>query len=180
MNILIVDLCSDPLSSLEFAEPVERILKRRGIKAFVKHYRSIRPEDFESIDKVIISGSPLMDRAFLSNDWSSWLSWFNKPVLGLGSGLQAIARAFGNRLTRVRRIGIFRVRVIKPNKLVGGDFHAFFLARGAAVVDKPFEALAVSGKLGCILKHESKEIYGCLFQPEVMNPEIIINFALMV
>jgi GMP synthase-like glutamine amidotransferase len=29
-----------------------------------------------------------------------------------------------------------------------------------------------------MVKHEFGEIYGCLFHPEVMNAEIILNFTL--
>jgi GMP synthase-like glutamine amidotransferase len=29
-----------------------------------------------------------------------------------------------------------------------------------------------------MVKHEYKEVYGCFFHPEAMNPEIILNFTL--
>jgi len=180
MKVLIISLCSDPLSNMEFIKPIERILRHGGIEYSIKHYRSISQGDLKIVEKTVISGSPLKDHAFLEDEWFSWLNKFDKPVLGVGSSFQAIVRVFGGKIMDGKRIGVFKVRTIEHNKLVNGSFYAFFLTNKAAEVGRPLKVLAKAGRLDCMVKHESKEIYSCLFHPEVINPEIILNFALKV
>jgi len=179
MRILLISLCSDPLSELEFVKPIEHILKHERINLIVKHYMKISPGDSRLVEKVIICGSALKDNFFLAGEWFRWLSDFEKPILGVGSGAQVIAKAFGCNLIRKTKIGVFKVRLIKENKLVDKRvFYAYFLTGRAIELAKPLESLAKVGNIDCMVKHESREIYGCLFHPEVMSSEIIMNFIL--
>ncbi|MBS7634913.1 hypothetical protein KEJ34_05405 [Candidatus Bathyarchaeota archaeon] len=179
MRVLLVSLCSDPLSELEFVRPVEQILRRQGINIFTKHYTKVNLEDVDSAEKAIICGSALRDDAFLDGKTFIWLERLDKPTLGIGSGCQLIIKILGCELFNKTRIGVFKVKLIKKNKLVDKKyFYAYFLTNRAAKITKPLETLAKVGAMECMVKHESREIYGCLFHPEVINSEIIINFAL--
>lgn len=179
MRVLLISLCSDPLSEFEFVKPVEQILKHEGADIIVKHYIKFSPEDAGTAEKAIICGSALKDDFFLEGEWFRWLRDFEGPILGVGSGAQVVARALGCSLIRRTKIGVFKVRLVRENKLVDKRvFNAYFLTKRAIKRTKPLESLAKVGNLDCILRHESREIYGCLFHPEVMNPEIIVNFIL--
>ncbi|MEM2939156.1 MAG: hypothetical protein QXU95_02635 [Candidatus Bathyarchaeia archaeon] len=179
MRVLLVSLCSDPLSELEFVRPIEQILGRQGIKIFTKHHTKVNLEDVDSAEKAIICGSALKDDAFLDSKAFIWLEKLDKPTLGIGSGCQLIMKILGCELFNKTRIGVFKVKLIKKNKLVDKKyFYAYFLTNRAAKITKPLETLAKVGAIECMFKHESREMYGCLFHPEVMSPEIIINFAL--
>lgn len=179
MRALLVSLCSDQLSELEFVRPVEQILRRQGTNLFTKHYTKVSLEDVDSVEKVIICGSALRDDAFLECEKFMWLERLNKPTLGIGSGYQLITKILGCELFNKTRIGVFKVKLIKKNELAEKKyFYAYFLTNRAAKITEPLEALAKVGGIECMVKHESREIYGCLFHPEAMNSEIIINFAL--
>ncbi|MEM2341217.1 MAG: hypothetical protein QXX94_01000 [Candidatus Bathyarchaeia archaeon] len=178
MKVLLISLCLDPLSELEFIEPIKHILRHHGIDTIIRHYTKFSPEDENLADKVIICGSALKDNAFLSDGSFMWLKKINKPVLGVGSGSQAIARTFNCNLVNRIKIGIFRIRLVRENKLIDNkkNFYAFFLTKRAIKLNEPLMALAKTGTTECIFKHKFREVYGCLFHPEVMNPEIITNF----
>lgn len=177
MTVLLINLCLDPLSELEFVKPIEHILKHHGANTLIKRYREISPEDLGLAEKVIVCGSALKDDLFLAGEWFRWLRECDKPILGVGSGSHAIAKAFGCSLINKMKIGMFRVKLTRENRLTDKRvFYAYFLTKRAIALAKPLEPLAKAGTLDCMIKHESREIYGCLFHPEVMNPEIIMNF----
>ncbi|MBS7639138.1 MAG: hypothetical protein QW804_01185 [Candidatus Bathyarchaeia archaeon] len=177
MRALLINLCLDPLSELEFVKPIEYILRYHGINTFIKRYMEISPEDLGLAEKVILCGSALKDDHFLTDKWFRWLEKYDRPILGVGSGSHAIAKAFGCSLINKTKIGMFKVRLIRESRLMDKRvFYAYFLTKRAIIPTKPLESLAKVGNLDCMIKHESREIYGCLFHPEVMNPEIIVNF----
>jgi len=179
MKVLLMSLCSDPLSDLEFVKPVEDILRNHGISSLIKHYSKISLRDLNSADKVIICGSALSDNAFLESGSFEILKESDNPILGIGSGFHIIARVFGCNLFNKIRIGVFRVRSLSENILLDKKcFYAYFMTKKVAEIIRPLKILAKSGELGCMIKHEHKDIYGCLFHPEVMNAEIILNFVL--
>ncbi|MEM1581375.1 MAG: hypothetical protein QXK89_02535 [Candidatus Bathyarchaeia archaeon] len=181
MKVLLINLCADPLSELEFVRPMEQILNKIGANLLIKRYTEVNLKEADSAEKVIICGSALKDNKFLSGEWFSWLKACNTPILGVGSGFHVIAKIFDCNLFDKTKIGVYKVRVIRENKLVDKkDFQAYLLTRRVAKVTKPLEPLAMVKALECMVKHESKEIYGCLFHPEVMNQNIITNFALKI
>lgn len=179
MRILLVNLCCEPLSEMEFVKPIVNILRSLNADTLIRHYTEVNPEYLSSVEKVIICGSALRDDRFLVGEWFKWLEEYDKPVLGVGSSFQVIAKTFNRTLLNKTKIGLFNVRVIKKNILVDEKkFYAYFLTGKAAKISKPLETLAKTGTLDCMVKHESKDIYGCLFHPEATKPEIILNFAL--
>lgn len=182
MRVLLVDLCSDPLSELEFIEPVKNIVESNGFKALIKHYTEIFPEDLELAEKIIICGTALKDDDFLRHiDKFNWLKKVNKPVLSIGSGLMPLAYIFGCKVINQLKIGAFKVNLVKRNKLTDKEsFYSYFLTKTIIETLAPLEVLARTRNIDCIVKYKNKEIYGCLFHPEVTNPEIISNFLLKI
>lgn len=177
--ILVISVCLDKLSELEFVRPVENVLKDVNVRFFTGHYTRIARDDLDEAKKVVICGTALKDFDYLENAGKfSWLREFEKPVLGICAGFQIVGKVFGNEVVEDTRIGQFKVDVIRKTKLISkAEFCSYFLNSKTVKTEKSFVTVAKSGKLASIIKHESKEIYGCLFHPEVLNPEIIVNFC---
>jgi len=164
--ILIVSTCKEKLSELEFVRPIALLIENHNIK----HISEIKEPDL-SADKIIICGTALKDFDYLNQD-ISWLNSFDKPILGICSGAQLIAKAFDVPIVDDLQIGVKNVSVIKENKLVSEDFSAYFLHSKSI---NGFDVLAESNS-PCMFKHPEKEIYCINFHLEVLNKEIIENF----
>jgi GMP synthase (glutamine-hydrolysing) len=166
--ILIISTCKEPLSELEFVEPIKRMVD----KFFVKRFDKITDDDLKKSDKVIICGTALKDFDYLSANWS-WIESFEKPLLGICAGAQVIGKAYGLHLKDETHIGQQKVETLKQNKLCDGEFNAYFLHTKNV---EGLETVATSQGKPCILKHPKKEHYAVIFHPEVMSKHIIVNF----
>ena len=178
--ILIIDMNAkkDGLGHLEFVRPVERIILASGFKAFSRHYTRVSAADLKKAGKVILSGTPLIDNAFLADaDRFAWLATFDKPVLGICAGMQAIASALGGEVIEAREIGMIKVRTVKKNPLFSGEFEAYALHGNAVKPGADFEVLAESERCVQAFRHRKRSIYGILFHPEVRNEKIIEKFC---
>jgi len=172
--ILIVDLNGTKLGHYEFVLP---ILSAIGNKCIIKHYKLVNKKDLAKCDRVILSGTPLKDMEYSENlNYFEWIKDFDKPVLGICAGIQAIALVFGATLKKCKEIGMSKVQTIKENKLFSSNFETYFLHNYSVSIPSEFELLAKSKKGVVAIKHEKKEIYGVLFHPEVRNTEIIKKF----
>jgi GMP synthase-like glutamine amidotransferase len=176
--ILIVNVCSDKLSYLEFVKPVEDILKEAGAEFFTKHFQSLNHRDISRAQKVIICGTALKDFKYLdSTRRFTWINKSGKPILGICAGMQILAKLFNGRIIERTKIGRYKVRLIRKSGVTSKDeFHSYFLNSKAVEPGEDFETLGESGNLKCLVKHKHRRFYGCLFHPEVLNPEIITNF----
>lgn len=177
--ILIISVCSDRLSLSEFVKPVEDILRKGNLKFFTRHYTELDRNDLEQAEKAIICGTALKDFNYLGNiNQFDWLKEFRKPILGICAGMQLLAAVFGSTLVESKRIGQYRVKTVGKSGLTSRvEFQSYFLNSEAAEVNDAFEVLSQVGSLSCMIKHKDREYYGCLFHPEVLNPEIIENFG---
>lgn len=169
--ILIISTCKEKLSELEFIEPLKRIIETCELI----NYADITEKEICNADKIIISGTALKDFDYLGGDFG-WLKKFEKPVLGICAGMQIIGKVFGSELKDDVNIGVKKINIVKQNKLISEDSTAYFL-HTKKVVGEDFDVLAKSDELPVLIKHKSKEIYGCIFHPEVLNLEIIKNFV---
>jgi GMP synthase (glutamine-hydrolysing) len=178
--ILIVNVCSDKLSYLEFVKPVEDILKKAEAESFTRHFLSLNDRDVSRARRVIICGTALKDFKYL--DYTSKFAWINesrKPILGICAGMQILAKLFNGRITQRTRIGRYKVKIIRKSSVTSKDeFYSYFLNSKAVEPNEDFVTLGKSGNLKCIIEHGYREFYGCLFHPEVLNPEIITDFLL--
>ena len=176
--ILVVNVCSDKLSYFEFVKPVEDILKKARVDFFTRDFLSVNHPDISRTEKAIICGTALKDFKYLDNiDKFAWINESSVPVLGICAGMQILARLSNNDVIERTRIGRYRVKIIQKSSLSPKDeFYSYFLNSKAVEPNDEFVALAESGDLKCMVKHKRERFYGCLFHPEVLNPEIITNF----
>ncbi|MBI4017196.1 MAG: hypothetical protein HY363_05900 [Candidatus Aenigmarchaeota archaeon] len=169
--ILIISTCKEKLSELEFVLPIARIIG----KCVLRHHTEVTDRDIASAKKIILTGTALKDFEYLKHDFR-WLKNVKIPVLGICAGMQIIAKEFGIKLENKVNIGVKPVQVMEENKLASGTFNAYFLHTKTGTGN--FKTLAVSENTSCMIKHPTKEIYGCIFHPEVMNEELLRNFAI--
>ena len=168
--ILIISVCKEKLSELEFVRPIALLIADHTIQ----HYTKVTPADIKAADKIIIAGTALKDFGYLGHDFS-WLAKIDKPILGICAGMQLVAQVHGVKLEEFTAIGPQPVEVGAENKLANDKFNAYFLHTKTG--SGSFTTLATTNGKPCLIKHSEKEIYGCIFHPEVMNEEIIKNFA---
>ena len=175
--ILIISLCAEKMSELEFVRPIEQIV---GKNYFVKHYKSLTETDLKKADKIILSGTSLKDFEYW-NDFEKFLFLKNlkKPVLGICAGMQILVRLFDGELSKIEKIEIGQTQIDFEKNFLGvsGKQKVYFLHKlGVRKIGKNFDVYAKSDKGIAAIKHKSKKIYGVLFHPEVYNREIIENF----
>jgi len=171
-------VCSDKLSYLEFVKPVEDILKRAGAEFFTRHFQSLNHRDISRAQRVIICGTALKDFKYLDSPGKfAWINESRKPILGICAGMQILAKRFDGCIIERTRIGRYKVKIVQKNSVASKDeFYSYFLNSKAVEPTEDFDVLGGSGNLKCIIKHKHRRLYGCLFHPEVLNPEIITNF----
>ena len=176
--ILIVNVCSDKLSYLEFVKPIEEIVKKARAEFFTRHFLSLNHPDIREAQKVIICGTALKDFKYMdSTSKFAWIKESHKPILGICAGMQILTKLFNGRIIEKTRIGRYKVKIIQKSSVTSKDeFYSYFLNSKAIDQNETFETLGKSGNLTCIVKHKHREFYGCLFHPEVLNPEIITDF----
>ncbi|MDN7013621.1 hypothetical protein FGW20_11370 [Methanoculleus sp. FWC-SCC3] len=179
--ILVVDLCyrDGSLSRDEFVAPVERILCRAETPFLTRHYTAVGAPDLKSADAAILCGTALMDTGYMEQpELFRWLLSFERPVLGISSGMLALAAAFGGGTEPCCEIGMVDVNVLAPDPLFAGQevFPAYEVHEHAVRVPGEFVALAASDRCVQAIRHRSLPLYGLLFYPEVRNEWIVERF----
>lgn len=179
--ILVVDLCyrEDSLSRNEFVRPVEQILEDAGAPFVVRHYAAVTAQDIAAADAVILCGTALRDTGFAEHpEKFRWLTAFGHPVLGISSGMRALATAFGGGTEPCCTIGMTDVRVLAPDPLFAGTevFPAYGVHEYSVQVPDGFVPLAASDACVQAIRHHSLPLYGLLFYPEVRNEWILERF----
>ena len=176
--ILIISCCKISFSEEEFVRPIIDIIRNFGQKYCVrKYYENIC---FNKYEKIIISGTALMDSDYLNYIKNfEKLKDFEGKVLGICAGYQILARIYENILSKIEKIGVYRVKIIRKNPLIEEkEFYAYFLHRYALRnTNNNLEILAKQNDEICMFKVVSKDFYGLSFSPEVLNKYILENFA---
>ena len=168
--ILIVSLCREKLSELEFVSPIKDLVSGSE----VIHYKELCIEKINSADKIILSGTALADFDYLGYDFSI-LAKANRPILGICAGFHALALAFGWELIDESRIGVYPVEFTDDNPFLQSTHNSYFLHSKSAAGD--FEVIARVNDTPCMVRHKFKEAYGCIFHPEVLTKELIRSFV---
>lgn len=176
--ILIVNVCSDGLSYFEFVKPVEDVIRKARMDSVTRHFLSLNHRDISQAERVIICGTAIRDFEYLDNmEKFTWITEVDKPVLGICAGMQVLGKLYNCSLLDGTKIGRYRVKIVRKNSLTSkNEFYSYFLNSRVIEPNREFETLAESGNLRCMFEHKYKRFYGCLFHPEVLNPEIITNF----
>lgn len=167
--MLIISTCKDKLSEFEFVNPIVALVPNSKVVRFDK----VKPEDVAAADGIIITGTALADFEYLNKKWD-WLNAFKRHVLGICAGMQVLGLANGGNVVNDERIGVHPVNVVEPNPFCEGSFNAYFLHTKSVA---GLETLALCDKTPAVVKVKGKEHYGCIFHPEVLNPDIIRRFG---
>lgn len=171
--ILIINTCSQRLNEYEFVRPIEKLLLKNGFDFETKHYSDV--SGVLGYDKIIICGTAMKDFEYMKDAGKfSWIKSYKGKLLGICSGMQIITGTFGMKMSDDVNIGSKEVIVKKKNPLIDGKFKAYFLASKKPVLNDDFIPIT---KDGSMIKHREKDFYGCMFHPEVLNPELITNFC---
>jgi len=182
MRILLISTCAEKLHELEFVKPVEEILNGIGVDSFVRKFNEIKKKDLKDFDQVIICGTSLKDNLYLDEIFNFyWLKEFDKPVLGICAGMQAIGLMFGGKMPKKgkKEIGFYKENFREDFLGLKGESEVYHLHNNYVLFDElHFETFAKSGEVAQAVKHRKKDIYGCLFHPEVRNKGVIETFAL--
>jgi len=171
--ILIVDMNSKQLSSLEFVEPLKNIVMKFD-NCETKHYTDAI--ELDRYDKIIISGTALKENDYFKPTLFEWVEEFQRPILGICAGMEILGILFGSKLINCKEIGMQKITTIKDNKLFSSEFNAYELHNYSLDPSEDFEVLSTSKNCIQAIKHKEKEIYGVMFHPEVKNKEIIQRF----
>jgi GMP synthase-like glutamine amidotransferase len=170
--ILLISTCSEKLSEDEFVKPIAKIVEK---DYEIKHYTE--KIDLKKYEKAIICGTALKDNKYLDDlDQFNWIKGYNKPLLGICSGMQVIALQFGGKLAKKKEIGMTKIGVMKQNALFKDDFEAYELHGNGLSDLKEFNILAKSKESAQAIKHKSKNIFGIMFHTEVRNETVVLNF----
>ncbi|MGV8151934.1 MAG: glutamine amidotransferase-related protein [Candidatus Nanoarchaeia archaeon] len=178
--ILLISTCYEKMHELEFVRPIEDILKLNGIEYFVKNYKEINKKDLESADKIIICGTSLKDNDFLNNLKNfEWVRDFEKPLLGICSGMQIIGIIFGGKIKNKTEIGFYFEEFNKYFLGLNGRQEVYHLHNNYIDFSKlnDFEVYCKGNEIIQALKHKQREIYAILFHPEIRNKDLITNFV---
>jgi GMP synthase-like glutamine amidotransferase len=176
--ILVVDMNSseNPFGVQEFVLPIISIAEELE-KCVVRHYLEVNKERLDDYDKIMLSGSALMDTVTLNQTAQfSWLKNFDKPILGICAGMQTIGLVYGGHLKRCSEIGMTEISTSEDNILFTSTFKVYALHNYSLVPPTEFKVLAESSSCVHAIKHRHKDIYGVLFHPEVRNKEIVERF----
>jgi len=179
--VLLVNICEEQLHTYEFVNPIADILRAKKINFFVRSYKQIGASDLDKCSKVIICGTSLSDFEYLTNiSFFSWLSDFDKPVLGICGGMQIMGLVFGGKLKRKTEIGLFSELFTSSFLGLSGKTDVYHLHN--AYIDfsllTDFKVFA-GGKVSQAVQHLTKPFYGVLFHPEVRQKKLLEQFILI-
>jgi len=179
--ILVVDLSYRPgsLSLDEFVAPVERIVRKEGHPARIRHYTGLSQPDIASADGAILCGTAMKDFGYLEGlERFAWLHSFSRPVLGICAGMQVLVRVYGGDVHPATGIGMAEQQVVAPDPLLEGKdrFPAFELHCLSVSPPPSFTVLAVSPSGVQAIRHREHPVYGVMFHPEVRNEWLIRRF----
>ncbi|MEO1955183.1 MAG: hypothetical protein CXT75_00315 [Methanobacteriota archaeon] len=180
MSTLLISTCENRLSEREFVYPISEILGDNDHD--ILNFEDCSKEIVSKYNRVILCGTSLQDFAYISllPFFDTLLKNFERPILGICSGMQILTSIFGiSGLIDNVEIGMVEVKTLEPNKLFDGNFEAYNLHNYSVQDSDKFSVLAKSESCIQAVKHVSKEIYGISFHPEVRNEKIVSNFLLI-
>ena len=170
--ILIINLNKYKLHDLEFIKPITDLLKDYKII----HYKSLKSSHLKQAKKIIIAGTSLKNNDYLKDLKNfEWIKNYDKPVLGICSGMQIVALVHGAKLKKSKEIGQTQIKILKKDSSINTIDKVYSLHQFSVTLPKDFTLIAKS--LKCIQIIRKDNLLGLLFHPEVYNKEIISKFS---
>ena len=176
MTILIISTCSEKLSEREFVTPISKIVGAANQK--ILHYTECTEQNIFDFEKILICGTSLQDNSYQKDidKFKIILTNFEKPILGICSGMQIVCTIFGDKIIKNLEIGMVDIETLEKNSLCKGKFQAYSIHNNSVGNLVYFTILAQSETSIQVIKHKTKDIFGVSFHPEVRNESIIENF----
>jgi GMP synthase (glutamine-hydrolysing) len=176
MTILIISTCSEKLSEREFVTPISKIVGAANQK--ILHYTECTEQNIFEFEKILICGTSLQDNSYQKDidKFKIILTNFEKPILGICSGMQIVCTIFGDKIIKNLEIGMVDIETLEKNSLCKGKFQAYSIHNNSVGNLVYFTILAQSETSIQVIKHKTKDIFGVSFHPEVRNESIIENF----
>jgi len=176
--ILLIDLTSDELSSLEFVNPIKRIVESFKEKTEIVHYSKSEDEEnkqkINSAEKIILCGTALKDNKFQDDfEKFNWMKDSKKPILGICAGMQIVGLVHGAKLIQMKEIGMTQI-IAKNDIFQDTMFSAYEMHGSSVTLPEGFIEIAFNDKGTQAIKKD--KIYGIQFHPEVRNRKLIENF----
>jgi len=180
--ILIISTCNEKLHELEFVKPIENIIKNNKLKYKSVNYKKLLKNEIDKADKIIITGTSLKDNDFIYKNnikKFEFIKYFNKPILGICAGMHLIGLVYQGKLENIKQIGPIDIEF--TDNFLGiekNSKHQVYSLHGLCIDFTKINVFNVLSYVSCpqAIKHNSKEIYGVLFHPEVKNKKIIEYF----
>lgn len=178
MSILLVSTCDNKLSEREFTTPISRII---GDNHETLHYTQCTSDNISQFNKIIICGTSLKDTSYIKNldNFRKLFYDFEGSILGICSGMPIVCSIFGSKIIGNREIGMFEVEVLNKNPLCEKSFQAYNIHNYSVKDLENFTVLAKTDTTPQIVKHNSKDVFGISFHPEVRNENILLNYLLI-
>ena len=177
-NILIINLNNknNKLYEFEYIKPITQIIQNENKQFKVIHYSELTEQIIKNYTHIILSGTPLKEFEYLNHfNKFNWIKNTNKNILGICAGCQIIQKIFNAKETKAQEVGLYNPEILIRDKILENEplKEIYTLHSTSFETPKQFQIIAKT-KIPQIIKY--KNIYGCLFHPEVRNHKIIINY----
>lgn len=180
--ILLLDLCyeKDSLSRYEFVFPIADTIKKAGTPYEMLHFTEIAEDELEAYDGIILCGTALKDNTYAERiETFSWLTQYDRPVLGICAGMQVVSAVFGGVIVPRPSIGLEKIEIATDTPLLGEprQIEGYHLHNYGVTLPDEFILVAGTSEVVEAFKHRERSIYGIIFHPEVRNRWILERFA---
>lgn len=169
---------------IEFATPIEKVVKETGAKSFIIEYKSCLLTDLENFDGIILTGSPQGNDIVEHHlPYFKWITDFQKPVFGICAGHHITGCLYDANLLHSKEpeSGDFSVKIIQTDPIFEGLSESFKVKQmhnDSITLPKDFVLLATSDTCkNQLMKHKNKPLYTSQFHPEFYNHQLIKNFV---
>jgi GMP synthase-like glutamine amidotransferase len=198
-KILVVNLNqkTNILYEFEYIKPITQIIKtltdvsldknleisnpiKQNKQFTIINYIDLTERIIKKYSHIILSGTSLKEFEYLNHiDKFEWIKTINQNknqyLLGICAGCQVIQKIFKAKEIKVQEIGLYNPKILIKDKIIENESlkEIYTLHSSNFEIPVKFEIIAKT-KIPQIIKY--KNIYGCLFHPEVRNKQIINNF----
>jgi len=180
-NILIINSAEKDIH--EFYQSIEEIFDKLDVYYQSINYSETLNFDFDSVDGVIISGSPRGDDVVKSHQpYFQWVRNFDKPIMGMCAGHHVLGVMFGAEYfySKEPEKGKVEIEILVDDPIyvgLGKTFIAYEMHNDSISVPVGFIHLSKSKTcFNQAMKHVQKPIYTFQFHPEFLNHQIFTNF----